>query len=75
MYAGILDAGSVVTHDLGPGRHAWIQIARGTADLNGIAGSRVDTRLEQGDGAAATGEEHLEIRAETSCELLLFDLG
>jgi redox-sensitive bicupin YhaK (pirin superfamily) len=75
MYAAILDAGSVVTHDLRAGRHAWIQIARGTADLNGIAGSRVDTRLEQGDGAAASGEELLEIRAETPCELLLFDLG
>ena len=68
MHAGLLAAGTTVSHDLRPGRHAWIQIARGTADVGG-------ERLAEGDGAAVTGEARIEIRAESACEILLFDLA
>jgi redox-sensitive bicupin YhaK (pirin superfamily) len=68
LYAAVLDAGRDVAHDLGPGRGAWVQVARGTVHLNG-------QRLEAGDGAAVEGESALTIEAATPSELLLFDLG
>src|SRR5262249_6583374 len=65
LYAGILDAGSF-THDLGPGRHAWVQVARGQVELNGQV-------LQAGDGAAVSAEPVVGVRG--SGELLLFDLN
>ncbi|MBI2468083.1 MAG: pirin family protein [Candidatus Rokubacteria bacterium] len=53
---------------LGSGRHAWVQLARGTATLNGVA-------LGAGDGAAVSGEARLEIASADGAELLLFDLA
>ncbi len=51
-----------------PNRRAWIQMARGAAMLNG-------TRLRAGDGAAASQEEILEIKAIDDAEFLMFDLA
>jgi redox-sensitive bicupin YhaK (pirin superfamily) len=68
IYAAILDAGQEVVHALAPGRHAWLQVARGAVTLNG-------TRLKQGDGAAVSAEEELTLRGEEkNSEILLFDL-
>lgn len=67
MYASMLDAGASVKHDLAPGRRAWVQMIRGRADVGG-------STLEGGDGAAIEGETSVAIRADASCELLLFDL-
>jgi redox-sensitive bicupin YhaK (pirin superfamily) len=66
--AGILGAGAVVEHALKPGRHAWIQMVEGAADVNGV-------RLEAGDGAAVSDETALRIASTHGCELLLFDLA
>src|SRR6476660_3510228 len=63
LYASVLDDGSV-THELGPGRHAWVQVARGEIKLNGQA-------LQAGDGAAVSGEPTVGVLG--SGELLLFD--
>ena len=63
-----LAAGEAVTHRLRPDRHAWVQVASGSITLNG-------TPLSAGDGAAVSGEEKLEIKAEKEAEILLFDLG
>src|SRR5580692_7288074 len=49
LYASLLDAGASVSHPLAPGRHAWVQVARGAVDLGG-------QRLSAGDGAALSGE-------------------
>jgi len=68
IYAVVLEAGTTVTHSLAPGRHAWVQVARGEALLNGV-------RMEEGDGAAASDEVALEIRAQNASEFLLFDLA
>ncbi len=62
-----LDAGARVGRTLLPGRHAWVQVARGKLELQG-------QRLVQGDGAALSGERSLDIRAAGACEFLLFDL-
>ncbi|HXE92119.1 MAG TPA: pirin family protein [Terriglobales bacterium] len=68
LYASTLAPGQQVEHTLTPGRHAWLQVARGAVALNG-------TGLNQGDGAAVSEEEKLTIRAEQDAEILLFDLA
>ena len=68
LYASLLGAGDAVEHALRPGRHAWLQLARGSCTLNGIP-------LEAGDGAAVSGETSLHIRGSGDSELLLFDLA
>jgi redox-sensitive bicupin YhaK (pirin superfamily) len=68
LYAGLLDAGSAVTHTLAAGRSAWLQVVAGAVELNG-------TRLEEGDGASVTGEQGLTVSASLAAEILLFDLN
>ena len=53
---------------LKPNRRAWIQMARGAGMLNG-------TLLRAGDGAAASQEELLEIKAVDEAQFLMFDLA
>jgi redox-sensitive bicupin YhaK (pirin superfamily) len=68
LYASILEPAATVKHALAPGRHAWLQVARGEITLNG-------QRLETGDGAAVSNEEAIEISATAPSEILLFDLA
>ena len=69
LFASIVDAGQSVTHDLAEGRGAWVQVARGSVTVNGVA-------LQKGDGAAIENESSLTITgAEADSELLLFDLN
>ncbi|MBI4082528.1 MAG: pirin family protein [Candidatus Lambdaproteobacteria bacterium] len=68
LYAARLSAGQQAGHALKPGRHAWVQVARGALDLNGVA-------LQAGDGAALSGETALRLNATEPTELLLFDLA
>jgi quercetin 2,3-dioxygenase len=67
VYATRLDADGEVTHRLAPGRHAWVQVARGALTLG-------DHRLEHGDGAAVSGESSVTLRGQTDAEALVFDL-
>lgn len=60
--------GETVAYDLAPGRHAWVQAARGSVTVNGM-------RLEAGDGAAISGERKLELVGANEAEALLFDLA
>jgi quercetin 2,3-dioxygenase len=68
LYAGLLGEGDRAAFTLRPGRHTWIQVARGAVEVNGH-------RLEEGDGAAVTGEEALEVVGQRDAEVLVFDLG
>jgi redox-sensitive bicupin YhaK (pirin superfamily) len=68
LYSSILAAGERVSHTIGEGRGAWIQVARGKVTVNGVA-------LERGDGAAIENESALEIVADDAAEFLLFDLA
>ncbi len=68
IYVAKLDEGATVSHDLGPGRGAWLQVARGVVALD-------DTEMREGDGAAIEGELRLAIEAMTPAEILLFDLA
>ena len=65
LYGTLLDKGSV-DFALAPGRHAWVQVAKGSVKLNGQP-------LRQGDGAAVSDERSL--RLEGDGEVLLFDLA
>jgi hypothetical protein len=61
-------AGQQASYRLKPGRHTWLQAARGSVTLNGAA-------LNEGDGAAVSEEEILEVKAVEEAEVLLFDLA
>ena len=68
VYSTLLGKGQTVTHALAPGRHAWVQVARGAVTLNGTA-------LAEGDGAAVTGEAAIALEGRSPAEVLVFDLG
>ena len=71
VYAARLRGGQQATHRLKPGRQAWVQVARGSITLNGLA-------MNVGDGAGVSQEEELTLRANDKSpltELLLFDLS
>jgi redox-sensitive bicupin YhaK (pirin superfamily) len=53
---------------LQPGRHAWVQLLRGSIQLNGVA-------LTAGDGASVSDEVELGLRSSSTSETLLFDLA
>jgi redox-sensitive bicupin YhaK (pirin superfamily) len=68
VYAAILGQGERVEHSLEAGRGAWVQVARGSVDVNGV-------ELSKGDGAAIEDETLLAITANAGeAEILLFDL-
>jgi len=67
LYATLLEPGQQVVHELRPGRHAWVHVARGTLTLNG-------EHLGAGDGAAASRESPLALIGDKDAEALLFDL-
>jgi redox-sensitive bicupin YhaK (pirin superfamily) len=69
VYVTTLDAGAVVRHAVPPGRHAWIQVARGTVVAGGVS-------LRAGDGAAVSEEREVALSAEGErAEALVFDLA
>ena len=69
LYSSILAADESVELNLSENRHAWIQIVKGSIELNGET-------LTQGDGAAVSDECLLKIKSlADETEFLLFDLN
>jgi redox-sensitive bicupin YhaK (pirin superfamily) len=68
LYATILQPGTAITYALKPGRHAWVQVVKGSLTLNGKI-------LDRGDGAAISDETDLTLEADAETEVLLFDLA
>ncbi len=69
LYASLLAEGESAALPLAAGRHAWIQVARGSVELNG-------KRLDQGDGAAIDDERELKFTGKSAdTEFLVFDLA
>jgi redox-sensitive bicupin YhaK (pirin superfamily) len=68
IYSTVLAAGESVAHGLAAGRHAWVQVARGTVRLNGV-------ELGEGDGAAVSEEGELRLEGVDGAEALIFDLA
>ena len=67
IFLSKLDSGHSIRHTNPSGRHAWLQVLRGSVTLNG------DT-LETSDGAAISDETELNITANSDAEVMLFDL-
>jgi redox-sensitive bicupin YhaK (pirin superfamily) len=68
LYVTVLGHGQSVKHDLKPDRHAYVQVARGSVQLNG-------KKLDEGDGAAISTEKAVELTGVKDAEVLLFDLA
>ena len=67
LYASVLDAGQEVSHTFAPGRHGWVQVARGRVRVDG-------KELAAGDGAAISDEKSVTVAGVEPSEVLLFDL-
>jgi hypothetical protein len=68
VYGALLGKRQTVSHALAPGRHAWVQVARGQVRLG-------DVVLSSGDGAAISDERSFTLTGAEPAELLLFDLA
>ena len=66
LYATVLTGGGAVTHTLAPGRHAWLHVARGAAQVGDLA-------LGAGDAISTSDPGALTIAGDA--EVLLFDLA
>lgn len=67
VYAACLGEADEVTHRLAAGRRAWVQLARGRAEVNG-------TPLEAGDGVGLADQSLVALRGVSEAEVLLFDM-
>jgi redox-sensitive bicupin YhaK (pirin superfamily) len=68
LHSTLLGVGEQAEYTLAPGRHAWLQLARGKGTLNGL-------ELKAGDGVAVSEESRLVLTASEPVEALLFDLA
>ncbi|WP_310489317.1 pirin family protein [Chamaesiphon sp. VAR_69_metabat_338] len=68
LYAAVLSAGDMVTFEMQPQRCVWLQVASGSANLNG-------EELQAGDGVQINSPELLELTTDKTAEVLLFDLA
>jgi quercetin 2,3-dioxygenase len=68
LYASVLQADEEVTHALAPDRVAWLQVARGSVQVN-------DQSLAAGDGVAISQESQVTVKGTgEASEFLLFDM-
>lgn len=69
VYSSILAKDEEIRYDLADDRHSWIQVVKGSLELNGET-------LRVSDAAAVSNEDILRIKAvEDETEFLLFDLA
>lgn len=67
VYAGLFDGAEQATLPLNKERYAYIHVARGSVDVNGMT-------LQAGDGARVRNEEALQFSKGQQAEVLVFDL-
>lgn len=68
LYAALLGDDVSVSHELAAGRKAWVQVAKGSAVLNGKP-------LQAGDGVAIESQATITVSGASAAEVLLFDMG
>ncbi len=68
IYAGLFDGAERATHQLAPGRRAYVHLARGKLNVNGQP-------LAAGDALKAIGVPELVLERGEQAEVLLFDLA
>jgi redox-sensitive bicupin YhaK (pirin superfamily) len=67
VYAGLFDAGQSATFDVVQDRYAYVQVASGSVEMNGVA-------LSAGDGVRVRDERALTFAKGEHAEVLVFDL-
>jgi redox-sensitive bicupin YhaK (pirin superfamily) len=67
VYAGLFDEGERQLVSLPDERHAYLHVARGSLEVDGV-------RLEEGDGARLRNARELTLSNGRAAEVLLFDL-
>jgi redox-sensitive bicupin YhaK (pirin superfamily) len=67
MYATRLDGGESIGHEIKPGRHAWLQVARGRLSVNGEA-------VSEGDGISVDNAQMLYFDQGSDAEMIIFDM-
>ena len=67
LYATLLGPSESVSHELAPGRAAWVQVARGSVSIDG-------TPLGEGDAVAIDTARQLTLTGTDEAGVLLFDL-
>lgn len=68
IHLALVDAGKAVEYPLSPGRHAWLQVLRGSVTVNG-------TSLQTSDAVAVSEEAKVTIVGDADAEVMLFDLA
>ncbi len=68
VYSGFFDKGESADLRISPGRHVWLQVARGRIRANG-------QDLNVGDGAALSDESSLRLDHGDGAEVIVFDLA
>jgi len=67
VYAGLFDGDESATLTLDDNRHAYVHVARGSIELDGV-------KLEAGDGVRLRNPRTLELGKGQNAEVLVFDL-
>lgn len=67
FYASLLEGQFVVRYTLGQGRRAYLQVVRGSLEINRQV-------LKSGDGARITEEGEISLKGLPDAEILLFDM-
>jgi len=68
LFAALLDGAEKAVHKLGPGRRAYVHVARGKLEVSGQP-------LEAGDALKASGASEIVLERGEGSEVLLFDLA
>jgi len=68
VFAAIPEPGKELSYAVPAGRHAWVQVARGSVHVAGQS-------LAAGDGLAVSDERSLKLKGGAGSEVLLFDLA
>jgi redox-sensitive bicupin YhaK (pirin superfamily) len=67
VYAGLFDGKESATLALAADRYAYVHVARGSVELNGLL-------LQEGDGVRVRNEQVLNLSNGVDAEVLVFDL-
>jgi len=67
VYAGLFDGDENATLTLGENRHAYVHVARGSVELNGV-------QLAAGDGVRLRNPQTLQLTGGQDADVLVFDL-
>ena len=69
LYASVLAKGDEVKHAFASSRLGWVQVARGSVEVNGVA-------LSEGDGVAVSEEDAITLESrDGEAEVLVFDMA